>query len=68
MDIKRIRRNAGQSQEEFGGELGVSRKTISAYETDTTEVPEPVQRLINIIYKDYLRGKKYGAKKEPEKS
>lgn len=56
MNIKRIRRRSGLTQEVFAENLGMNRKTISSYETGQNEVPEPIKVLVRMVYKKYLKG------------
>lgn len=46
-EIKKLRKTLGLSQIEFGFELGVSQRAVSAWESNTNDVP------ISVIYKIY---------------
>ena len=48
-DIRRIRMNAGMTQAVFAGYLGVSKKTVEAWEFGRTRPTGPAFRLINLL-------------------
>ncbi|MFC1621985.1 helix-turn-helix transcriptional regulator [Patescibacteria group bacterium] len=51
LKIREIRRKSNLSQDRFGNKLGVSGKTISAYETGKTLPPLRILEKISEIYK-----------------
>lgn len=48
-DIKRIRNNAGMTQKTFAGYMGVSQKTVEAWELGRTHPTGPACRLLSIL-------------------
>mgnify|MGYP003939497845 CR=1 FL=1 len=52
--IKRIRDNHNLSQDRFGKKIGLSGKTISAYETGRTNPPIKILQKIVAVYKTQL--------------
>ncbi len=52
MDIKKEREKIGMTQEEFGILLGVSRKTISTYES-SGNIPETKEKAFSSILSNY---------------
>ncbi len=48
-EIKAIRRRAGMTQKTFASYLGVSKKTVEAWELGRTHPTGPAYRLINIL-------------------
>ena len=48
--IKRIRQDSGMSQNRFGEKIGISGKTISAYETGRITPPLKVLERITVTY------------------
>jgi putative transcriptional regulator len=53
-EIKRIRNNAGMTQATFASYLGVSQKTVEAWELGRTHPTGPAYRLIEILNSDRL--------------
>lgn len=53
-EIKRIRNKAGMTQTAFADYLGVSKKTVEAWELGRTHPTGPAFRLIDIINSDKL--------------
>jgi putative transcriptional regulator len=51
-DIKRIRYGAGMTQTVFADYLGVSKKTVEAWELGRTHPTGPAYRLIDILAED----------------
>ena len=49
VEIKRIRNNAGMTQAVFASYLGVSQKTVEAWELGRTHPTGPAYRLIGIL-------------------
>ena len=52
--IKKIRKSRNMSQERFGKKLGLSGKTISAYETGRAMPPTQVLRDISITFDELI--------------
>jgi putative transcriptional regulator len=50
-DVKRIRTELGMSQGAFAAVIGVSKKTVEAWEAGTNVPGKPVVRLIQLILK-----------------
>lgn len=48
-DVKRIRTELGMSQGAFAAVIGVSKKTVEAWEAGTNVPGKPVVRLIHLI-------------------
>ena len=48
-DIKRVRNNAGMTQTVFANYLGVSKKTVEAWELGRTHPTGPANRLIEML-------------------
>jgi len=57
--IKHIREELNLSQKMFAGVLGVSTKTIEAWEAGKSEPNGAAQRLLSIIKKDFTSIEKY---------
>ncbi len=53
--IKKIRDKKGMSQERFGEKIGVSGKTISAYETGKVIPPIKILEKITAVYGTYIQ-------------
>ena len=51
-EIKQIRNKAGMTQATFANYLGVSQKTVEAWELGRTHPTGPAYRLINILDED----------------
>jgi len=58
--IKKIRNNLGVSQSTFAIIMGVSKKTVEAWESGRNEPQGPAQRILMLIEKDNNILKKYG--------
>lgn len=53
--IRKLRRERALSQERFGEKIGVSGKTISAYETGKIVPPVKVLEKISVVYNAYVQ-------------
>jgi transcriptional regulator with XRE-family HTH domain len=53
--IRKIRRKRGMSQSRFGNKIGVSGKTISAYETGKIMPSLRVLQKISVVYEEYVQ-------------
>jgi len=51
-DIKAIRKKLGFTQAVFAAVIGVSTKTVEAWETDTNQPIGPARRMISLIQFD----------------
>lgn len=51
-DIKAIRKKLGFTQAVFAAVIGVSTKTVEAWETDTNQPIDPARRMISLIQFD----------------
>ncbi len=59
MEIRQIRRDAGMTQVVFAYYMGVSKKTVEAWEGGRTHPTGPVFRLLNILKKQNEESCKY---------
>ena len=66
-DIRNIRNNAHLSQSAFAAAMGVSKKTVEAWEAGTSNPTGPARRLLSLIEENPLYFDKTGiiAYKEP---
>ena len=50
LDIKKYRKKLGLTQIEFANELGISRVSLSDYETGKTPLPLYIEKAVNAIF------------------
>lgn len=53
MNIKKIRKNLGLTQQDFADEIGISRVSLSGYETGKIKIPLYIEKSINCMFGDY---------------